>query len=306
MVTSSGFFSTLAQISSALFGFIITITVALHQLEIRERRNRTEELRSSLLKTRNKYENLMFEIVEMIELPFNKSFEPSNYDVSVDELSVDEIRNLSNEKFERPICSKISMLSYKCRSILNNISPSIQSKKDNLISKQEITELQSASEYIADITSNPDGSLINEVETKSDHENVNLSDDIFVENQETKYKNTSEWIDSHIDSENGNSNLTGDNLISISNIFKEFEDDLKDVSAKSENTILDDDVWYSHLPNFTIPFLFFGIVLPLLALINPPFDVLVLSGHILTIYQVFLAGITSIFAYLMIKSISNQ
>jgi len=303
MISPAWFFSTLAQVCAALLGFIITLAVAIHQLEIREKRKRTDELRTSLIDANDKYNNIMLEIIEVIDLPFQNKFVPDDYGIAINETDVNQIIDMSNEQFDRPLCSKISMLAYRCASILDEISPSDCAKQDNLISQSQITELQRAGEYISDITSKPDGALIREIESQSEVNDISLSDEIFQNSDNHKYEEIDQWISNNINGKNRKSNLSGSNLISISNIFKEFREDMSNISMKAEQTILNNDQQYRRASLYGGLMVIFGIILPLSALIEPISKDLIISGFILIVYQVGLVVGTICFTILTLAEI---
>ena len=67
MASAEWFFSTMAQTGSALLGLLISLVLVVHQLNQRERRKRTEELRDYLLDINNKYDGVLFTIMDAIQ-----------------------------------------------------------------------------------------------------------------------------------------------------------------------------------------------------------------------------------------------
>lgn len=297
------FFSTIARVTAAVIGFIATIGIAIHQLETRERRRRTQELREILIGAKNKYSQLMFEIAEMIEQPFDEEFVPDGNQLDIEESSVQEIINANSSTFDKPVHSKTSILLIKSGRILDSISPSENAKEDNLISKSDITDLQNSCDYIYKYMSDPDSPIFQEYEEELSRQEVGLSSNIFDSHNSGEYENIEDWIDDNVNSSESKEQLSGKNIISVANIFREFESDLNIISKKLENTIIDGDINIIDDKIYPIGLLISGVILPLCGLMAYPNWVPTISGTVLFAYQMLLMASTIVFGYYTIDQL---
>lgn len=297
------FFSTMAQTASALIGFLITIVLVIHQLNQQERRTRTEELRSHLLDIQKKYKEVPFTVMEAIDQPFSQNIS-TNKDLN--ETSIQEIIEDANPGSNSiPVATKIWLLSYKIDSIISDISPAESPERDRLLNNGEIQQLIKACEYILDETEGKDSGLIAEINDKDQAEEVGVSTSIF-KMDDIDYPDLDQWFNEVLGEEDRRRSLDGSDILSISNLINELNEDMKKAERLADNTILTNTTIISQTK---VPFtvmLLSGVILPLSALIPPPIRYLSITGSELIFYQSTLLAVSFLSFFWLLFRINDE
>ena len=280
MASAEWFFSTMAQTVSALLGFLITLVLVIHELDQREKRTRTEELRNYLLDIQKKYDGVLYTVMEAINQPFNDSISVS---VEPDRISINEI--IDDISFENiPTATKIWLLSYKIDNIISEIEPAEAPKEDRLLGENEIQQLIKASEYILEKTEGNESELITEINEKGQFEDIGVSEAVF-EMDDIDHPDLDQWFDDVLREGDRRRSLDGQDILSISNLFNEFDEDMRKAKRLANNTLLSDTTILSRTKVPILVILLSGVFLPLSALISPPFEFLEIDGSDLVFYE---------------------
>jgi hypothetical protein len=289
MTSPTTFFNVFAQITATLLSILIAIALVAHQLDEREKRKRTEILRQDLTKIKNKYGKVLYTAMEMVQQPFVDV--PSSEIDDIKDDNPSEIVYRDDIKFNNhPVANRIWILSFKIDQILEEISPDEDIRKDNLLSKAQLRQLSVCADYINNNIKSGSDNLRIEIGEEL-NERVHIRDKIF-EQDDIIYQDLGEWYSIHYDKKAQQSDLDGKTILSLSKLFNELSGDIEKVNMHSENTVLCDNKSIKAMFWPSVMTFMFGITLPVLFFIPSPFEILVLDGVYLVVYQYLLLTVT--------------
>lgn len=302
-MSSESFFITLAQISASLTGFTIAIAIVIHQLESRERRKRTAELRDELEGVKQRYNNeVLYSVMEIIEQPFQGTV-PENID-NIEKISIKDL--LENDYFDNNIhANQIWYLTYKLSNELSDVSPSKKPDSHYLIPLEELKQISNSVGYINKHIDDGNVGLRAEIERQRGVGNMSLTKNIFDTNK-TDYNGYSSWLETTFSNYEQEGMRTGNDLHSLSEFFSKLEKDMNAIVKNANNTILDEETVFEGVFLKLAGAVLTGILLPILSLLNNPGYVPQLSGYFLTGYQLFLLLITVGLFYLIVIELSDR
>lgn len=303
MADPAWFFSTLAQSTAAIIGFIIAFSAVLYQLDRQRRERRTQELREELIDFEDEYDevlvNARFLILDSFpeEDTINEEgpakFVSGNEGI---EMLFDAVRN-----FER------------ISDLFDGLDHSPNPKRDYLISDEEFEELASAVEALSDTFSLEDSDGIRaELHRltgipKSDLWDANVFGyrvDSPKEADPTCYSyNIQEWA---LGGSGTSRVLTGQTLRSLNTVVRRLERDFHAVEAKKRNTLVgyEPDVKY---PLFLSGILLvIGVFLPMLFIMSPPSQLPQLDRTTIYIVQWVLVLGTLISSLNLLRLLANR
>ncbi|MUV60011.1 hypothetical protein [Halobacterium sp. CBA1126] len=289
------FFSTLSQSSAALIGLVITFTAVLFQLERQRRRDRTEELRSGLIDLKDKYEAVLAAIAGVFLGDVKEHSAPYLPDEDVLSMSAEELKEYSQDKSppDRWNLSLLYLHTVRVQFLLYKVSPSEDPLSHYLLSEEEFQRLEESSNWLTENISYPEfenGRFEKELRQETD---IDEDEDDFFEadildvdaGSVREYNNIIQrWLavnleDYRVDLAERDS---GENLVSISRIFVEFQKDYPKVTQGRHNTILDYETNAQPVIKKTAIFAMTGVFVPLFFLISP----INLTGSIDTVHLI--------------------
>lgn len=135
MAAPQYFFSTLAQASAAIVGFVIAIAAALYSLERQRVERRTDEYRDALVEFKNRYGFALSTLDSMLEREGGKTTHEMTDDLSLDN---DELEELVREEYdEKPVTSLYLAHVRRILGLFNRIGP----ENDYVLSLDELDAL---------------------------------------------------------------------------------------------------------------------------------------------------------------------
>ncbi|WP_148286701.1 hypothetical protein [Halarchaeum acidiphilum] len=294
MASSAWFFSTIAQTVAALTGFIISIIALVRQFEEREKRSRTDELRSTLREFQGKYKDEIYEVMKKVEAPFSTSPPPQ-----VDNLEDSDITDICREEEytfgDNAYSNRVWCLCHKLTNILDDISASEKPEQHYLLSSQQIEELEQCSAYLSSHVVDGD-EFKNEIE-QAKGEPISQSDNVF--NSENQYADLQSWFQSNFQNSDREAELDGNDLASLRSFFNELDRDVHKISIQSENTVINEKSITDDLITPLSLLVLSGIVLPIMSLWTFPDKLSFVTANSLLLYQAILVLASfSIFSYI--------
>lgn len=291
MVSAVWFFSALSQAMAAIVAFIITISTVIYQLEQSSRRDRTDELRNKLRELNKSYQPALYSVMELLKQPYDSQL-PNNYPEE-SKLTVNKIeqiyQNISTDDKARDLvwiyCNYINH-------ILNKIPEDTESSEIYLLTSDELSELELALGKLDSLIINGDPTLQSSIEKACRGNNVSVRTEIF-DQTSSEYADLDSWFDQHFDPHREVRSLEGTDLLSMSNFFSEFHNDVKKVLAESEYTILNHNDKMKQLFRPVILLLVVGVIVPLGSIIGLQMEEAYVEIDIMN-YQVALLSTTII------------
>ena len=135
MIEPQFFFSTLAQASAAVVGFVVAVAAALYSLERQRVERRTDEYRDALTDFKNRYGFAIQTLTEILE---NEGGEITNEMVDVDKTPEDLEKLARSEVDDYPVTSLFLAHMSRILEILSQIEP----RNDYVLSAQELEALE--------------------------------------------------------------------------------------------------------------------------------------------------------------------
>ncbi|KPN31942.1 hypothetical protein SY89_02699 [Halolamina pelagica] len=136
MVAPQYFFSTLAQASAAIVGFVIAVAAALYSLERQRVERRTDEYREALTDFKNRYGFALMTLDSMLEGEGGDTTHEMTDDLS---LNNDELEELVREEYdENPVTSLYLAHVRRVLGIFHQIGP----ENDYILSPDELEKLR--------------------------------------------------------------------------------------------------------------------------------------------------------------------
>jgi len=136
MVEAHYFFSTLAQASAAIVGFVIAVAAALYSLERQRVERRTDEYRDALTEFRNRYGFALVTLDRMLEGEGGETTYQMTDDLSLDN---DELEEIVREEYEeKPVTSLYLAHVRRILGIFNRIGP----ENDYVLTPDELEALR--------------------------------------------------------------------------------------------------------------------------------------------------------------------
>lgn len=136
MVAPQYFFSTLAQASAAIVGFVIAVAAALYSLERQRVERRTDEYRDALAEFKNRYGFALSTLDSMLEGEGGETTHKMTDDLSLDN---DELEELVREEYDKkPVTSLYLAHVRRILGLFHRIGP----ENDYLLSLDELDTLR--------------------------------------------------------------------------------------------------------------------------------------------------------------------
>lgn len=136
MVEAHYFFSTLAQASAAIVGFVIAVAAALYSLERQRVERRTNEYRDALTEFRNRYGFAIMTLDSMLENEGGETTHQMTDDLSLDS---DELEDSVCEEYEeKPVTSLFLAHIRRILGIFNRVG----AENDYMLSARELDALK--------------------------------------------------------------------------------------------------------------------------------------------------------------------
>jgi hypothetical protein len=152
MASPEWFFSTLAQSSAAIIGFVLAFSAVIHQLERQQREKRTDKLRDELIELRYKYGNVIHNMILLLTSiePKVTELEENGYKLEQTAVSPEEVLNKfrNNSDILHPRSASISLFLSHVMGFLQRISADSGSTRDYLLSSDKFDMMRSAIEDI--------------------------------------------------------------------------------------------------------------------------------------------------------------
>lgn len=136
MVDAHYFFSTLAQASAAIVGFVIAVAAALYSLERQRVERRTENYRDALTKFRNRYGFALMTLDSMLEGEGGETTQEMTDDLSLDNDELEELVREDHSK--KPVTSLYLAHVRRILGIFHRIGP----ENDYVLSPDELGALR--------------------------------------------------------------------------------------------------------------------------------------------------------------------
>lgn len=316
MVSPAWFFSTLAQATAAIIGFVIAFGAVLHQLERRHRERRTQELREELLDLKEEFLQRGGNISAMLQ-PFVTG---DNFETVVEEVKT------NNPDLKYPILAEMWYHTGRINVIAGNIDSAPKPQDDFLLTLDEFDELKERANRLDEILSDEQNELdqvCSEIESKYDINNDNtfladvfgsLPDDSehlphnIAIREDLHTKRLREDLEQQYEGtpllESGD--LTGRNLSSLSYWVRDLKDAIRRADAKKGNTILDYEPNIVSIIYAVGGLMAVGVFGPIAFLFTLPNQSIILEGLLLFIIQFVLLAATSFFSVFLLWRLLNQ
>lgn len=292
MVEAHYFFSTLAQASAAVVGFIIAVAAVLYSLERQRVERRTDEYRDALTEFRNRYGFALTTLDSMLESEGGDTTHQMTDDFSIDG---DELADLVYEECEdKPVTSLLLAHVRRILGIFNRIGP----ENDYMLSTSELDALNGSITWISqsycqfnDDTDSTIKEFVEEVTGKpysahDDSATIQLFGN-FEGIQGFHAFQLEEWfekrkaIDSEIlrptpmneeadDTLNNNDYLTGDNFWSLKILSEYLMHDFRKVRREASGTVIDYESGIRLVVKVSTYLILVGVILPTVFLISAP------------------------------------
>jgi len=306
MPNPAWFFSTLAQATAAIVGFFIALATVIYQLERAEKRSKTEDLRDSYREFRDFYVP-HFSVLSHHLLALINERLPDRVAESQD---LDERRReLLNGDFDMPHTIYLWSLVRDINHILESIGPAAEPENYELLNQEELEQLENLlteyQEYFSEGTSRVGGEeyLVNEL--SSEH-GVDWGDIVGVGDLTPlfhDYETISETFQVDIEREYFESYTS---IASFNGVCIDLMLSIQGKKHEMRNTILDEDPWLEPFFKKSMALTVVGVVLPIIALISPPVQIVVLQGGALVAYQTLLIFASVTLMAMLILDLRNK
>lgn len=299
MASPGWFFSTLAQVTATIAGFIIAFSGVLHQLERQRRESVTEELRDDILDFEEKYVPVIAAIRAVLQFTF-----PSiDSEEEQGELKIVEADHTNSHSAAFRVVDSLLTL----EDLIDETGSYWRHKRDYLWTEQEFDILDENLAYMSSqIRSNSETDFLSELASISDvsseevwKSNVVYSDDLLThdirEYMENKYPE--DMVSRH--------NLDGTNMRSISFVLRDLSRDFQKLNMKKERSTV------GYEPNMRPIFgavgllLVFGVFIPLWMLVSAPSTFPSITGKLLLSIQAILLISTIVLSGYLIVFLSD-
>ena len=312
MVNPAYFFSTLAQVSATIVGFIIAFSVGLYPLERRRREDRTDRLREALRDFRDEYKGVV-QVMSLIAHDGGVTTKAYLKDFSkgTDELR-DEIDDDNDQRSEdAPI---VWAHLYRIDELLDRVS----AENDFLLLPDELESLQNSLNWLYgyfDANNDSNKQFYFELSDLIDQDNI--PDDYYIDDvydsgagASNPEGNLRQWIRVESDGRHrswvaysaDDSGISGRNLFSFATVLEYMKQDFDEVEARNTGTILDYEPRIKYIIRGVLATSVVGVLLPMLFLFAPPqsLSALFVSGWPLYIAEWIILVLTTVaFVYLM-------
>ncbi|MYL17991.1 hypothetical protein GLW36_15230 [Halorubrum terrestre] len=293
MVAPQYFFSTLAQASAAIVGFVIAVAAALYSLERQRVERRTDEYREALTEFRNRYGFALMALDSLLEGEGGDTTKEMTDDLSLDNGELEEL--VREEYNEKPATSLYMAHVRRILGIFNRIAPA----NDSILSPDELAALQQSIHWMYiqfyNISGEPNlviKELVGEVTDKpySDFDesaDITLFDDT---NGETAYRpsHLQEWfkerrvVESELlrptPEEEDVLNVrgeytTGDNFWSVKVLAEYLHNDFQKLRREPAGTAIDYESGIRPVLKISTYLILVGVILPTMFLFSVPVTV---------------------------------
>lgn len=279
MVDPAYFFSTLAQVSATIVGFVIAFSVGLYPLERQRREGRTDRLRQALINFRNEYSSA---IQAMSSISHDGGVTTKAYLKDFSNDSNDLRDQVQQDDDQRGDDSPVIWAHfYRIKQLLEKVD----AENDYLLTSDEIESLQNSINWLYGYfdASNSDNSQFHRELSNlpnSDIPDGYYYDDVYdsgsgAVNPEDNLKR---WIRVESDGRHrswsgyssDDSNLSGKNLFSFGTVLEYMEQDFDGIEARRSGTILDYNPRIKYILIGAFATGLAGIIVPMLFLFSPP------------------------------------
>jgi len=274
MVNPAWFYSTLAQSSAAIIGFIIAFTAVIHQLERQTRERRTQELREILSTFEEDYRIVLMDLqFLMIE-----TFPPIEWSEIDDQVILTE----NIEEYEPALEFANTALSLYRK--IESLDYSKNPREDYLLDSAELTELREEAQILHQLASNfEDDGLSNALVELSGFSDQDMNraeilgiQEEFIDddtNQPPGVASSVSGINSWL-SKKRHTEFDGDSLDlrTVSRVTRELQKDASKIDSKSGNTLVGYEPEVKSVILTSVSLLLVGVFTPIIFLMTPPLD----------------------------------
>lgn len=331
MVEAHYFYSTLAQASAAIVGFIIAVAAALYSLERQRVERRTNEYRDALTELRNRYGFALMTLDSMLKSEGAETTPQMSDDLSLDS---DELEDLVYEEYKhKPVTSLFLAHVQRILGIFNQIEP----ESDYTLSTSELDSLNRSVTWLYrhcyHLKDTPDSTIQDFVEEvtgkpysdQDDSATIQLFGDSegvqgFHAFQLEKWFRERQAIDTEIlrpnptDEETDeisdkNDYLTGDNFWSLKTLSEYLMHDFRKVRREASGTVIDYESGIRPVVKISTYLILVGVILPTMFLFSSPVTLplwLILMSQILLLTGVLILSLTLIDFVLRSVEPTNQ
>ena len=307
MAAAHYFFSTLAQASAAVIGFVVAVSAALYSIERRRVEKRTEDYRDALMELRNQYAFGLESLANMLD------GETGGIDQEAVEMprTNDELEDyvISDQK---PVSKLLLIHLRRILILFKRIEP----QNEHLLSEDELKSLQrsvywfyehfnqlddTSRKFIEEVSGRP----YDEIERAATAKIFgDISSDVQsfsafqIERWFSTFSQSRDEVERSEHEESGASNshyLTGDNFWSLMAISQRLSNEVRKASRKASGTIIQYDPGIRLVIRLTTYLLIVGVVIPTSFLLTGPIVLpwwfILLSQILLLLTTVLLSGI---------------
>lgn len=285
MVDPQFFYSTLAQASAAVVGFVVAVGAALYSFERQRVEKRTGEYRDALLELRNRYEFALQTLANMLEGAGGETDEEM-LDLN---LTNDELRKMAYDKSEsKPVTTLFLAHIQRMLLLLHKIQP----ENEYILTADELDNLQQSVGWYSDHFYKLDSTsreFIREVTGKSyDEFEYGSLAPLFREEdsiQGFSAFNLQGWferrrqLDSEIlrpeyrekdSTDDREERLTGDNFWTLKSLVEYLVNDTQKASKKSHGSVIRYEPGINPVVRVSSYLIIVGVIVPTLFLVNSP------------------------------------
>jgi len=287
MVAPQHFFSTLAQASAGIVGFVTAVAAALYSLERQRVEQRTDNYREALTEFENRYGFALLTLESMLEGEGGTTTHEMTDDLSLDN---DEIEELVREEYDKKPATSLYLAHVRrILGLFHRIGP----EKDYVLTTDELESLQQSVSWmyiqfynVGDEPNSVIKELIKEATGKhySEHEesaDIKLFSDSnsitgFHPFQLQQWFKERRAVESEVlrptpdNAEFRDEYLTGDNFWTIKTLSEFLYNDLQDVRRKSVGTVVRYDSGIRPVMKVSTYLILVGVVLPTVFLFSSP------------------------------------
>lgn len=311
MVEPQFFFSTIAQASAAVVGFIVAVAAALYTLERQRVERRTDDFRDSLTEFANRYG---FAIETLAQMLANEGGDLTKEMKDVSK-SREELRELAHEECdEYPITSLFLAHIVRIHGFLTRINP----QYDYLLSSDELESLEESIDWYYDHFNQTDDTseaFIEEATGEPYDEEQSLNEIClfgepgrfrgFRPHQLKRWFERRQQIESDVlrpDTDGLGDDewdpLQGDNFWTLKSLSEYLRSDFRDVKRKSHGTVLDYDPGIQPVVKVSSYLILTGVFLPTAFLFTAP---VTLPNWAILLSQIVLLGTSLLLSLTLIE-----
>lgn len=288
-------YSVLTQAVASIIGFLITVATVIYQLDRSKRQKRTKLLRDDLRQLQNNYQLVIDTVLELIKQPYSDKITTNIPENSAS--NIQEIRKLAENNDSIGPRERSWLYANYISDLLDKISEDTDDSDLFLLTEEDLDELGKSAEIMRSLIHEVDNSLQDDIDKKSDEE-VSVRTNIF-DLEGNEYADLNQWFNKSFQNNSPKQALNGKNLLSISNVFKKLNRDIRLLSIKAEETNLNEGVDLTQILRPVLLVLALGVIAPILGLIELNLEISIPYVNVL-IFQSFLLLTVSFLIFLII------